>query len=69
MPVNMLSKETPKGQKPPGWISAHAKESGLDADARQKEIDLAVQEQDALWESQETGIVHWSGEEGKRYSD
>ncbi len=69
MPVNMLRKDIPKGHKPPGWVSAREQVSGVDAETRQKEADLAVQEQAALWESQEVGIVHWSGEEGKRYSD
>ena len=69
MPVNVLRKDIPRGQKPPGWVDAREQVSGADAEAGQKEADLAVQEQEALWESQEIGIVHWSGEEGKRYSD
>ncbi len=69
MPINVLRKDIPRGHKPPGWVSTRERVSGADAEARQKEVDLAVQEQEALWESQETGIVHWSGEEGKRYSD
>ncbi len=69
MPVNMLQKDIPQGQKPPGCVSAREQVSGADSEARQKEADLAVQEQEALWESQEIGIVHWSGEEGKRFSD
>ncbi len=69
MPVNVLRKDIPRGHKPPGWVSTCERASGGDADAKQREADLAVQEQEALWESQEIGIVHWSGEEGKRYSD
>ncbi len=69
MPVNVLQKDIPRGHKPPGCVAAHEQDSGADAETRQKEADLAVQEQEALWESQEVGIVHWSGEEGKRYSD
>ncbi|MDD9820318.1 MAG: hypothetical protein OXR07_05500 [Nitrospira sp.] len=69
MPVNVLRRDVPKGHKPPGWVSTRERGSEADEHARQREADLAVQEQEALWESQETGIVHWSGEEGKRYSD
>jgi len=69
MPVNVLRKDIPKGQKPPGWISAREEDSKLSAEEKQKEADLAVREQEALWESEEIGIVRWSGEEGQRFSD
>lgn len=69
MPVNVLRKDCPKGEKPPEWITAIQKASAPSLEERQKEQDLAVQEQEALWESEETGIVHWSGENGQRYND
>ncbi|MDH3769933.1 MAG: hypothetical protein OET79_02960 [Nitrospirota bacterium] len=34
-----------------------------------KESDLANQETQALWESQEIGNTSWSGAGGNRYSD
>jgi len=68
MPVNVLRKDIPKGEKPPGWSTpAQMNEEGQNSDERER--DLAVQEQEALWESEETGIVRWSGEHGQRYSD
>jgi len=30
---------------------------------------LAAEEEIAVWESEEVGIVKWSGEHGQRYSD
>ncbi len=69
MPVNMLRKDVPKGQKPPGWVSSREQGPEQSAEDKQKETDLAVREQEALWESEEIGIVRWSGEEGQRFSD
>lgn len=69
MPVNVLRKDIPKGQKPPGWVSTREQGSERSAADKQKEADLAVREQEALWESEEIGIVRWSGEEGQRFSD
>ena len=69
MPVNVLRKDIPKGQKPPGWVSTREEEAGASAEDKLKEADLAVREQEALWESEEIGIVRWSGEEGQRFSD
>ena len=68
MPVNMLRKDIPKGEKPPGW-SPVSQQRGRSPEDKQREQDLAVEEQEALWESEETGIVRWSGEHGQRYSD
>ena len=68
MPVNMLRKDVPKGQKPPGW-KALVQTKGEGQKNEEKERDLAVQEQEALWESEDVGFVRWSGEDGKRYSD
>ena len=69
MPVNVLQKDIPKGEKPPGWLSTLQKTSELSPEDKQKEADLAAEEQIAVWESEETGIVRWSGEHGQRYSD
>ena len=68
MPVNVLRKDIPKGEKPPGWVSGE-QEAKLSPEDKQKESDLAVQEKQAMWESEEIGIVRWSGEEGTRFSD
>ena len=68
MPVNVLRKDIPKGEKPPGWVSGE-QETTLSPEDKQKESDLAVQEKQAMWESEEIGIVRWSGEEGTRFSD
>ena len=69
MPVNVLRKDIPKGQKPPGWVSVREQDTGSESEAKLKEADLAVREQEAMWESEEIGIVRWSGEEGQRFSD
>ena len=68
MPVNVLRKNIPKGEKPPGWVSGE-QEAKLSPEAKQKEADMAVLEKQAMWESEEIGIVRWSGEEGTRFSD
>ena len=68
MPVNVLRKDIPKGEKPPGWVSAREEDTKSEED-KMKEADLAVEEQQKLWESEEIGIVRWSGEEGQRFSD
>lgn len=68
MPVNVLKKDIPKGQKPPEWI-ATLQNAPVSAEDKMQEADLAVQEQEALWESEEVGIVKWSGDDGARYSD
>ncbi len=69
MPVNVLRKDIPKGQKPPGWVSVREQDAEAESEAKLKEADLAVREQEAMWESEEIGIVRWSGEEGQRFSD
>jgi len=69
MPVNMLKKDIPKGDKPPEWVATPHRAAVPSSEDKQKEIDLAVEEQEALWESEEVGIVKWSGEDGHRYSD
>ncbi|GJL51735.1 hypothetical protein [Candidatus Nitrospira salsa] len=67
MPTNALKKNTPRGNGPAPILTT-AKDAGSQPDA-QKESDLAAQEIEALWESQEIGITKWSGEDGKRYED
>jgi len=69
MPVNFLRKDLPKGEKPPEWIALMQKVPALSLEDKQIEADLAAKEQDSLWESEEIGIVKWSGEDGQRYSD
>ena len=68
MPVNVLRKDIPKGEKPPGWVSS-CEQDTKSAEDKMKEADLAAEEQQKLWESEEIGIVRWSGEEGQRFSD
>ncbi len=68
MPVNVLRKDIPKGEKPPGWVSAREQDAAS-AEDKMKEADMAAEEQQKLWESEEIGIVRWSGEEGQRFSD
>ena len=65
MPINVLRKDVPKGTKPPGWspaLTPHSEKS-------EKDSELSANEEAALWEAQEIGIVKWSGEDGKRYND
>jgi hypothetical protein len=69
MPVNVLKKDIPKGQKPPEWIATLQNAPERSLEDKEKEADLAILEQEALWESEEVGIVKWSGDDGARYSD
>ena len=69
MPVNMLRKDTPKGEKPPGWTGGDLMAELKSSPDQIKEAELAAQEQEALWESQEVGLTKWSGQDGKRYGD
>ena len=65
MPINVLRKDVPKGEKPPGWSpTVHFTQK-----KEEKDSDLSASEEAALWEAQEIGIVKWSGEDGKRYND
>ncbi len=70
MPINVLSKNTPRGRGPEP-SRGFEKDSQLkkECDENTKEADLAAQEIQDLWESQEIGITGWSGETGNRYSD
>ncbi|WP_447971767.1 hypothetical protein [Nitrospira sp. M1] len=67
MPTNALKKDTPRGNGPVA-VQGTTKEASEQNDA-QTESDLAAQEIEALWESQEIGLTRWSTEDGKRYAD
>lgn len=71
MPINVLQKNTPRGRGPePSQTVSEKQEEQLAAGEEQlKESDLADQETQALWESQEIGNTSWSGAGGTRYSD
>ncbi len=71
MPINVLHKDTPRGRgpEPRRTISEELKEKPGVVEEKSKESDLAAQETQALWESQEIGNTSWSGAGGKRYSD
>jgi len=65
VPINVLRKDIPKGEKPPGWSSTVQSQMEI----KENESELSANEEAALWEAQEIGIVKWSGEDGKRYND
>lgn len=72
MPINALPKNSPRGRGPePSNILILKKdpEQKQGKEESVKEEDLAAQEIQDLWESQEIGITGWSGETGNRYSD
>jgi hypothetical protein len=70
MPINVLPKDSPRGKGPePSKILLNDFEKKQEGEENSKESDLAAQEIQALWESQEIGITGWSGETGNRYSD
>ena len=71
MPINALPKNTPRGRGPDPMYSVNSKATDLSKTEHDKsqEADLAAQEAQELWESQEIGITSWSGETGTRYSD
>jgi len=71
MPINVLPKDTPRGRgpEPSRTLSEKQKEELVDGEEKLKESDLADQETQALWESQEIGNTSWSGAGGNRYSD
>jgi hypothetical protein len=70
MPINVLSKNSPRGRGPePSQSLQIDLEEKSGGEERFKESDLAAQETQDLWESQEIGITGWSGETGNRYSD
>lgn len=71
MPINVLPKKTPRGRgpEPSQTLSEKLEEEQVKGEEKLKESDLAAQESQALWESQEIGITSWSGASGSRYSD
>jgi len=71
MPINALHKNTPRGRGPEPMFTVNTKPISLPKTEhdKSKEADLAAQEAQELWESQEIGITSWSGETGTRYSD
>ena len=72
MPTNILSKSTPRGRGPEPSRTEETtpgKNLPVTEHDKTKESDLAAQEIQDLWESQEIGITSWSGEGGNRYSD
>lgn len=70
MPTNVLLKNSPRGKGPePSQTFSKNLEEIPEVEKRAKEADLAAQETQDLWESQEVGITKWSGEGGQRYSD
>lgn len=70
MPINMLLKNSPRGRGPEPSQALSKKIQELpEVEKRAKEAELAAQEIQDLWESQEVGITKWSGERGQRYSD
>lgn len=71
MPINVLQKNTPRGRGPePSQVVGEKQEDELtEGEEQLKESDLADQETQALWESQEIGNTSWSGAGGNRYSD
>ena len=71
MPINALPKDTPRGRGPEPILTVGVGEKGKPSgeEEKLKEGELAAQEAQALWESQEIGNTSWSGESGTRYSD
>lgn len=71
MPINALPKNTPRGRgpEPIRSVGVGVKDQLPGEEEKLKEGDLAAQEAQALWESQEIGNTSWSGETGTRYSD
>jgi hypothetical protein len=71
MPINVLPKDTPRGRgpEPSQPLSEKQEEEMVEGEENLKESDLAAEETQALWESQEIGNTSWSGAGGNRYSD
>ncbi|MBA3967566.1 MAG: hypothetical protein H0X47_17675 [Nitrospirales bacterium] len=70
MPINVLLKNSPRGRGPePDQARSKEFQELPEVEKRAKEAELAAQEIQDLWESQEVGITKWSGERGQRYSD
>ena len=70
MPINVLPKDTPRGRGPePHHAVNDISKEPASEEEKLKESDLAAQEIQALWESEETGITNWSDLGSQRYSD
>ncbi len=71
MPINVLPKDSPRGRgpEPSNGESVTPTVAAKAEEDKGQETDLAAQEAQDLWESQEIGITSWSGEGGQRYSD
>jgi len=70
MPFNVLLKNSPRGRGPEPSESLSKDLEEIPEEGKEtKEAELAAQESQDLWESQEVGITRWSGEGGQRYSD
>lgn len=71
MPINALPKDTPRGRgpEPIRSVDVEGRDKPPGEEEKLKEGELAAQEAQALWESQEVGHTSWSGETGSRYSD
>lgn len=70
MAVNALRKDLPRGTKPPS--TASSKDSSWERknqEDEELERDLAAKEERDVWESEEIGVVKWSGGGGSRFSD
>ncbi len=70
MAINALKKNSARGKGPP-TIEAITRPvgKGLSAEQKEKEAELAAQELEAMWESQEVGLTRWSESDGQRYAD
>ena len=71
MPTNVLPKDSPRGRGPEArqGLEDPKQEGPLSEEEKSNESDLAAQEIQALWESEETGITNWSDLGSQRYSD
>jgi hypothetical protein len=68
MPINALPKNSPRGRGPEP-SQPIPQDTAEKPEGEERIADLAAQEIQDLWESQEIGITRWSGEGGNRYSD
>ena len=70
MPINALRKNSLRGKGPPASISSEDEQKRvLSQEEKEKESELAVKEEQAMWESEEIGITRWSETDGKRFAD
>ncbi len=71
MPINILPKDSPRGRgpEPSRSLNDSLQEQPEGEKERSKECDLAAQETQDLWESQEIGSTPWTDHGSQRYSD